>query len=533
LDWGATATGDCATAINNAIASLASLNKPQTLVVPDGNWAIASPINLKKGVSLRLTSGAVISALPGFTGQAMIITDTAGFNTHAIDAALRDGISGGKLDGKNVAAIGIQVHQSRYFLISDLVIEGCTTKGIEVGSPSASSPSYEVMCSNLRLWRGEYLSATGSIGLDLQRCTDCYVYNVVVIGYDIGFRDGDSANLNSSNDFLLCHAWARPANGNQSISFLCNGGNSSFVSCYADSPVKRAVNGDTSSAGQTCYGFYITRPNVRVIGGRVYANLLVGVNDTVYGVFTGSLASNCSIVGLHFDGQSDGAKTVNLKADIDPASNFANLVIIGWTYGSFVGSFKAWNQFNGNFGVAGGFTKVAFGRTSGTERLEIFGGNTKIIKDTFNNGGCLMFQNLNVSTTNSQYLWYSTTGVLRKMTGLTMPTNWDTDGGFANCNPPSALQNIGTTTTISVLSDVIPIASNAAITHQGNPSIAIANVLNGTLIKLLNVGSHAIALQDVSTFANGKLSLGGSNKTLNPGQFLQLLFYQGLWYLQG
>lgn len=182
-----------------------------------------------------------------------------------------------------------------------------------------------------------------------------------------------------------------------------------------------------------------------------------------------------------------------------------------------------------------GTSKIGIGRNSAVERFEVFGGNIKILRDTSNNGGCLIFQNLAASTTPSHYLWYSPTlGILRRLFATAAPTNLETDGAFANCNPPSAVQILAANTTIAVFSDFIPISASTVITLISVPEIQLAGIADGTLIKVLNVGTRNITFQDRSLLMNSGVSLGAATtKTLVPNQFFQFMFYKGLWYLGG
>jgi len=180
-------------------------------------------------------------------------------------------------------------------------------------------------------------------------------------------------------------------------------------------------------------------------------------------------------------------------------------------------------------------SQIAIGRNTATERLEVFGGNIKILRDTTNKGGYLIFQNLAASTTISHYLWYSPTlGVLRRLSGATAPANLDADGGFANCNPPANTQVLTASSTISVQSDILPVSANTAITLISTPAIQVSGMSDGALIKILNIGSNNITFQGRNILMNSGVSLGASStKALVPNQFLQFMFFKGIWYLGG
>jgi hypothetical protein len=99
---------------------------------------------------------------------------------------------------------------------------------------------------------------------------------------------------------------------------------------------------------------------------------------------------------------------------------------------------------------------------------------------------------------------------------------------------PSAVQTVTATTSIAVTSEIIPVTSAANITLISTPNIQTANVTDGYVIRIVNVGSFTITLQAQRLLVNSRLSMGAANtKAIPAGLFVQFVFYGGLWYLAG
>lgn len=247
-----------------------------TLLVPDGAFVISRTVELPSRVSLQMTPGATIKASARFDGEAVVQTVTA-------DEPYEDQrILGGTIDGSGLNVIGLRVHHACRALIGDLLVKNALRKGIHIGV----GKGYEVNVRNVwcRVEAGVKASA-GSIGLHYDSFGDSLVTGVVIIGYETCLRS-DSY----SNDFHLVHVWNHQDNCPLVTCFYCNGWNDSYSQCYADSP----INGD-----QPGYGFYVARPNTRIMGCRVFCNSYATA-ERVTGVFIADGATGGCYVGNHF-----------------------------------------------------------------------------------------------------------------------------------------------------------------------------------------------------------------------------------------
>ena len=272
-----------------------------TLSLPDGVYTLAQPLRLPWNISLAMTPGATLRALPEFQGEAVVVKETNQQGVHACFGSIR----GGTIDGGGLPITGVQVPRACRLHIGDLEIRNAGFKGIDV-----MDGWYEVNISNVRCALDPTMPhAPGSVGLHYRKCTDSLINGVVIIGYETGVRSDSS-----SNDFQQVHVWNFPDNGPLKYCFYCGGWNDSYNQCYADSP----FDGDN-----VCYGFYVHAPFTRISNGRIYCNNFA-VEGKVTGIYLAPGGTHGSYLGNHFFA-TDGHRMGHAFAgNFDAACIFGN-----------------------------------------------------------------------------------------------------------------------------------------------------------------------------------------------------------------
>lgn len=298
-------------AFSLATQHIASNNLRRTIYVPDGNYTLNSPINLSRGISLRLENKAFIRAATGFTGSALIVVDITSFGPDY----LNDSIEGGNLNG-NFKTAGIAVKLHRSLSIRNIHIDQCIGFGIQIGDAGSAAACYGVTIENIVVRLGVMVSPQNSVGLHFKRVTDSIAHNVVVIGYEIGVKDEGA-----SNEFSMCHPWTHPYNGAQIYSFYCAGSNASYFQCVADTP----VNGNNES-----YGFYVTELGYgnRFLGSRIYNNEYLDKDNLMSGVFV-SPGLDPVFIGTYFF-----AADPTHRMKVDFAGDTSKATILATRYGN-------------------------------------------------------------------------------------------------------------------------------------------------------------------------------------------------------
>ena len=314
LAAGAVADGqtDNSAAFDRVIAELARRGGG-TLAVPDGVFGLGRTLALPRVVSLELTPGATLRALPGFQGQAVVLKGSEGNRGAALSYGV---IRGGTIDGGAQDLVGIQVNHACRLEIQDLEVRNACRKGISVGTTGW----YECNVSRVRCYLEHHVrSSPGSIGVHYEKCGDSFVSAVVIIGYETGLRSDTW-----SNDIHQVHVWNHQGNGPLKYCFYCGGWNDSYNQCYADSP----MNGDAPG-----YGFYVARPHNRIIAGRVYCNDYATA-DRVVGVHATDQGTHGTYVGLHFTAREGHAMRLAFGGNLEGAT------ILGCTYSNTVNGGK-------------------------------------------------------------------------------------------------------------------------------------------------------------------------------------------------
>jgi hypothetical protein len=235
------------------------------LRLPAGVYGVGDTIELPVSVSLHLDPGAVLKALPGFQGEAVLREAQGELGVHHFHGR----ISGGMIDGGKQKVIGIHVPGACRLDICDMEIVDCLRKGIYIGQPKEIKTwGYEVNVRSVRCAIDlKTRHADGSIGLHYEQITDSYASQIVIIGYETGV-----ASESSANDYTQIHVWSVTAHGPLKRNFFCNGWGDSYNQCYADAPFDE---------GRECYGFLVNRPFNRFTNNRVYSNSFTFDNTVV------------------------------------------------------------------------------------------------------------------------------------------------------------------------------------------------------------------------------------------------------------
>lgn len=303
-DFGARADAatDNTPAFEAALAAIATAGGG-TLQVPDGAFGIARTLDLPRDVSLLMTPGAVIRALPDFAGDAVI---RKGREEERGQHGCYGAIRGGTIDGGAHTLTGILVPYACRLHIGDLEVRNARMKGIHIGTAGW----YECNVSNVRCSLDpEVENCPGSIGLHYEKCTDSLVNSVVIIGYETGVRSDSS-----SNDFHQVHVWNFNTNGALKYCFYCNGWNDSWNQCYADSP----ITGD-----ETGYGFYVDKPFNRITACRVYCNQWATDNKTV-GIYISDGGTHGTYMANHFTAREEHRIARAFDGNLDSACILGN-----------------------------------------------------------------------------------------------------------------------------------------------------------------------------------------------------------------
>jgi len=305
--WGQLVTDgevDNATVMNEALAR-ASLAGQTGMTLPPGRYGVGSTVVIPRGMSLHMAPGAMIVALQGFRGQAVVHKEPCERGDHRWAGRL----TGGAIDGGKQAITGIHVPGSCRLDIADIEVIDCLFKGIHIGVPG-DSWGYEVNIRGVRCAIDLTTAhAPGSIGIHYERVTDSYVNQAVVIGYETGV-----ASESSANDFSQVHVWSVTAHGPLKRNFYCNGWGDSYTQCYADAPF---------DGGETCFGFLVNRPFNRFINCRVYCNKYT-FDNTVVGFMMTSSGTHGSYMNNLFTASAEHRIKAAFTGSLEAATILGN-----------------------------------------------------------------------------------------------------------------------------------------------------------------------------------------------------------------
>ena len=261
-----------------------------TLELGDGIYGIDRPLHLPRAVSLCMTQQAVIRALPGFQGEAVLVKDAGREDCHESGGWIR----GGVIDGGRQPLTGLKVERVCRMEIADLEVRNATYKGIHIAA------WYEVNLNHVRCNVDlDTRYAPGSVGIHYES-GDSQVHQATVIGYETGVRSDCGAC-----NFSMVHVWNwDETQGPMLYCFYCNGSCDTYFQCYADSP--------------TIAGFHVTKACQSIFGCRTYysrwaadnagAGVLIGPEGT-HGTYIGNgfYADPGHTLAKAYDGNLEGA----------------------------------------------------------------------------------------------------------------------------------------------------------------------------------------------------------------------------------
>ncbi|MBF0246060.1 MAG: hypothetical protein HQL31_12455 [Planctomycetes bacterium] len=214
-----------------------------TLNLDDGIYGLGKTLRLPRRVSLCMSPHAILRAMPGFAGDAVLLkTSGEEKNTHERSGIIRGGI----IDGGRLQVTGLRIEGCARLEVTELEVLNALHKGIHANG------WYEVNIHNIRCNVDlDIRCAPGSIGLHYENA-DSIANTVMIVGYETGVRsDG------GSSDFSGIHVWNYdPAQGPMKTCFYCNGEGDTYVQCYADSPSET--------------GFHVCKPFQRILACRTF-----------------------------------------------------------------------------------------------------------------------------------------------------------------------------------------------------------------------------------------------------------------------
>ena len=112
------------------------------LDLPDGVYGVDRTLRLPRTVSLRMAPHAVIRALPGFEGEAVVLKAV---HDKEKEVHMRSGwIRGGVIDGGKQLVTGLKIEGCTRLEVSELEVHNALRKGIHANG------WYEVNMHNIR-----------------------------------------------------------------------------------------------------------------------------------------------------------------------------------------------------------------------------------------------------------------------------------------------------------------------------------------------------------------------------------------------
>ena len=201
-----------------------------TLYLPDGEFGVTQPVYVPNHVSLQLAPATRLFAMPGFTGEAVIIKGEAiAANPDGSENWGRHGysgqIAGGIIDGGKLPIHGIITRWARRMIIRDLEVFNALAGGIRI----AEQGWYEHTLRGVRVQIDfDVTCVANAIGIEVVNGSDNHVSQVLVIGYDVGVK-----GASGSTCFSQVHVWKgrhRPFK----IGFHAGGWNDCYSQCQVD-----------------------------------------------------------------------------------------------------------------------------------------------------------------------------------------------------------------------------------------------------------------------------------------------------------
>jgi hypothetical protein len=275
-----------------------------TLQLSDGVYGLDATLILPLDVSLCMSPHAVLRALPGFAGEAVVLKDSGEQARHHPGGWIR----GGVIDGGKQPLTGLKVVRTSRLEIADIEVRNATFKGIHVDA------GYEVNVSHARCNVAlDQAYAQGSVGIHYSS-GDSGVHLAHIIGYETGLRS-DAFSCN----FCQVHVWNYDESQGPMIDcFYCNGHCDTYLQCYADSPTRA--------------GFYVLKPSQTFLACRTYYSRWAADNAGA-GVLIGPNGGNGTYMGngyfAHPDHKLAKAFDGNLEGACILGESYRDNVVLG------------------------------------------------------------------------------------------------------------------------------------------------------------------------------------------------------------
>ena len=230
----------------------------------------------------------------------------------------------GTIDSANLAKRHIALANYGHFEVTGItLLNGASIAGIDIG-PQGSKGGYEAFIHDINLFVPQGVARiAGSAGIWSDKGTDSSVYNIAIVGYDIGVRN----NIHSNQPFANIHVWGfGPNPGWKNISNLPS-------VCFDD------VAGDAQWSNDECdtptlIGLHAHGYNDQITGFSCYNNEIWGTDDVVNCIQFDLPKPYSSVMNSIFQGKkghrlaSDVAVSGDGYAQIEMVGNFtiANVV---------------------------------------------------------------------------------------------------------------------------------------------------------------------------------------------------------------
>lgn len=249
------------TDVADEIQAVIDSNPNRTIYFSDGEYLISKPIvtpaDPRKSVDLQLSNYAVIKAVQGFEGNALIMLggkDSAN-DTHTNGSNYS--LTGGIIDGSGFAN-GVEISGGRETAVRNVSIKNTPVglhiaKGVNSGSSDADISNVNIIGTG----------GTDSVGIFVEGC-DNTISNVRIGNVFIGVHLKSSANSLRDVHPLYYSDYADYEN---SCGFLDEVGSNVYDFCYSDQfCIGFRTTGNVSSVYTNCYCYWYTSQGGRQIG---------------------------------------------------------------------------------------------------------------------------------------------------------------------------------------------------------------------------------------------------------------------------
>lgn len=222
----------------------------------------------------------------------------------------------GTIDSANLAKRHIALMNYGHFEITGItLLNGASIAGIDIG-PANSHGGYEAYIHDINLFVQHGIArVAGSAGIWADTGTDSSVYNIVIVGWDIGVRN----SVHNNQPFANIHVWGfGPNPGWNSVSNLPS-------VCFDD------VAGDAQWSGDECdtpteFGLHAHGYNDQITGFSCFNNATWGSDNVVNCIQFDLPKPYSSVTNSIFQGRNGH----RLASDVNVAGgDYAQVVMLG------------------------------------------------------------------------------------------------------------------------------------------------------------------------------------------------------------